>query len=186
MTLSELCKSKGYTTDKDTTHSYLDSYDRILGPYKNKHVDLLEIGNNGGESIKLWDDYFDSCEITGIEVLDIPQLHELNKRDNINIHQNTDAYSQETFQKFQDKKFDIIIDDGSHLPQHQVFALKYWFTLLKDDGVIIIEDIQNINFAQSIIDHSEQIHVKLYAEIIDLRNNKGRFDDIMIVVRREQ
>ena len=41
------------------------------------------------------------------------------------------------------QKFDVIIDDGSHIPWHQIFTLETIFdTFLKDGGVYIIEDIE--------------------------------------------
>ena len=41
------------------------------------------------------------------------------------------------------KKFDVIIDDGSHIPWHQIFTLETMFdTFLKDGGVYIIEDME--------------------------------------------
>lgn len=183
MNLKELMQKNGYTTDKDTTHSYLEVYDAVFKRYQDKPVKLLEIGNNGGESIKLWDDYFDNVEITGIEINNVPQLVELNKRDNVNIYLETDAYSEKTVNDFQQSgvKFDIIIDDGSHLPQHQAYALIRWVDLLTDDGLMVVEDIQDISYCEKIISvmNSELLN---YTKVYDRREIKNRFDDILIVV----
>jgi len=183
MNLKELQTKNGYTTDKDTTHSYLEVYDTLFERYQNKHTKLLEIGNNGGESIKLWDDYFDSVEITGIEINVLEPLKELNKRENINIHMGVDAYVDATFEQFRDSgvKYDIIIDDGSHLPNHQAYALARWVDLLTDDGVMVIEDIQDYRYIEQLVNFVKP-ELSKYIKIYDRRSIKGRFDDILIVV----
>lgn len=38
--------------------------------------------------------------------------------------------------------FDLIIDDASHLPEHQVFTFEYLWPYLNSNGLYIIEDIQ--------------------------------------------
>lgn len=184
MNLKELMAKNGYTTDKDTTHTYLEVYDKVLERFQHIPTNLLEIGNNGGESIKLWDDYFDDVQITGIEINNIPQLVELNKRDNVNIHLETDAYIDATFNAFKDSgvKYDVIIDDGSHLPHHQAYALTRWIDLLTDDGVMVVEDIQDIQFVEEIVSRMDTDILMKYTKIYDRRSLKGRFDDILIVV----
>ncbi|HAI37849.1 MAG TPA: hypothetical protein DCM40_06855, partial [Maribacter sp.] len=37
--------------------------------------------------------------------------------------------------------FDIIIDDGSHHPVHQVQALLLYLPMLKIDGTFVVEDV---------------------------------------------
>jgi len=188
MNLRELQAAHGITSDKDTTHSYLEIYDEILAPYRDKHVQILEIGNAGGESIRLWDAYFESCDITGIELLSFAQMDNLvnlDKEDHIHIHPDTNAYCQETFDKFKDRQFDIVIDDGSHSPRDQAFTLTYWYETLKDDGLMVIEDVQASHLAPTIINSSENLYVKMNAKIIDRTQIKGRFDDILIVIQNE-
>ena len=51
------------------------------------------------------------------------------------------AYSKDTVQKlFGSIKFDVILDDGSHIPEHQSFVLNEYKSLLKENGMILIED----------------------------------------------
>jgi hypothetical protein len=187
LNLKELMAKNGYTTDKDTTHTYLEIYDKVLARFQHKPVKLLEIGNNGGESIKLWDDYFDDVEITGIEINNIPQLVELNKRPNINIHLEVDAYVDSTLDAFKKSgvKYDIIIDDGSHIPHHQCYALTRWIDLLTDDGVMVVEDIQDIQYVNDICSRMSQDLLMNNTKVYDRRSLKGRFDDILIVVDKE-
>lgn len=182
MNLQELFKTGKYPTDKDTTHSYLEIYDDLFSKYRDKEVSMLEIGNNGGASIRLWNDYFENLQVTGVEINAPPELIQLNTEcDNVDIHMLTDAYNVATVQSFADKSFDIIIDDGSHLPQHQAFAARFWTHLLKDGGLFVIEDIQNLEYVPHIIDAFPE-NLKDKAILVDRRHIKDRFDDIMIVV----
>ena len=69
--------------DKGTTHSYIESYDRLLSPYRDKNINFLEIGlgtndismasNMGKEgiplaSLKAWRDYFENANIYGADI----------------------------------------------------------------------------------------------------------------------
>ncbi len=42
----------------------------------------------------------------------------------------------------QDNRYDIIIDDGSHVPQHQIISLACLLPALNPGGLYIIEDLE--------------------------------------------
>ena len=54
-----------------------------------------------------------------------------------------DAYTKEAIREIEKKEgtFDIIIDDGSHLYEHQTFFLDNYVELLDDGGLLICEDV---------------------------------------------
>ncbi len=58
-------------TDKDTTHSYVDLYDKLLTHKKEKAKNILEIGINYGGTIKLWSDYFKNSNIYALDIMPI-------------------------------------------------------------------------------------------------------------------
>lgn len=190
-------RTERYNTDKDTSHSYIDVYDDVweyvIADISGQETfDVLEIGVNGGGSIKLWQDYIDenvlgytskdpTPQIDGLELLENDKLHELNKIDNINIRMNVDAYVDDTVKSFGDKKYDIIIDDGSHQPHHQIFAINKYFPLLKPQGVMVVEDVQSPQALASIMQYAE-LPSSARVVIHDLRHIKNRYDDIMIVI----
>ena len=76
-------------------------------------------------------------------------------------------------------KLDVVIDDGSHRFSDQVGT----FTLLKNcmnkGGIYIIEDVANLG--PDSIPAFESLHDNI--EIIDLRNVKNRYDDVLIVYK---
>lgn len=185
MKLSEMVPNPRYCTDKDTTHSYLEVYDKIFESYQNKDINLLEIGNNGGGSIKLWLDYFTTIKIHGIEINNLKELHDLNTEyDNVNILMGIDAYCEKSVNLIKPQApFDIIIDDGSHLPVHQLFAMNYYMPLLKNGGLMVIEDVQNVDLI-SLLLKNISLKPNDRVEVFDRRNIKDRFDDIMIVIKK--
>ena len=46
-------------------------------------------------------------------------------------------------------KFDVILDDGSHVPEHQILTINKLWDLVKPGGVYIIEDIETSYWKKS-------------------------------------
>ena len=81
--------------------------------------------------------------------------------------------------------YDIIIEDGSHLIEHQIQHFKDFSKFIKPGGIYIIEDVKSNDFydlLQSTHEKSKELDFELV--IYDLRNNKGRYDDILFVFKK--
>jgi hypothetical protein len=52
---------------------------------------------------------------------------------------------------------------------------------MTDDGILIIEDIQNIKWCYP-LRNAVPDELKPYIKVFDLRNVKGRYDDIVFVI----
>lgn len=172
-------------SDKGTTHDYISAY--YNNEFTSKRFDsinLLEIGIHRGLSLKLWKDWFvnanifaiDPCQEVSIlqEVID-----EVNKRENVKIIKD-DAYSQHILNMFEDASIDYIIDDGPHTLESQIYSIKHWLKKIKKGGKLIIEDIQSISDLNRLILEANETDMKW--EVYDMRNNKGRYDDIILEI----
>jgi hypothetical protein len=95
-----------------------------------------------------------------------------------------DGYSDETLALFENNYFDYIIDDGPHTLQSQKDAIVKWLPKIKSGGKLIIEDIQKI---EHILELENVIDKEIASEwkTFDMRNNKGRYDDIIFEVTKK-
>lgn len=132
-------------TDKARGHDYIPTYERLLAPYRNRPITLLELGVGGhemlaaGRSLNLWEAYFRRATIVGVDVLDQRHL----SRGRVHVYQcsQTDAGAlREIAERF--GGFDVVIDDGSHVNEHQIESFKLLFPLMKPTGVYVVEDTQ--------------------------------------------
>ena len=143
-----------YYTDKHTDtgngggsgHKYGSVYDVFLRDLKCDN--LLEVGIDRGGSLLVWKRYFPEAHVQGVDVT-LNRLPEPITIDGITTH-NSDAYSSEFSNKFSDDFFDLIIDDGPHTVNSQKEFIRLYFPKLKKDGIMIIEDIVNIESARDI------------------------------------
>jgi hypothetical protein len=133
MTLQEI--GMKHQTDKAVNHHYLSLYEALLVNYFPPRR-MLEIGVQFGCSMRTWREYFGSkTEITGIDVTD----NEGSGKGDWNLIIGN-AYNPIMLEQF-DKKFDLIIDDGSHEVADQCFVASNYPKLLSDDGFLFIEDV---------------------------------------------
>lgn len=183
LSLSELNKCMGnkssqpqYLTDKGSIHLYLPIYDRLFTPYRDREINIFEVGYQYGGSCELWGKYFPKAKIKAIDneiaCSELPILSDRITLDIIDVKNITSDY-------FKDFQPDIAIDDGSHILDEQIHFIKTVYPVLKNGGLMILEDIQDID-EQTISFRSLGIHF----EIIDLRNINGRYDDVLIIYRK--
>jgi len=140
-----------YETDKgNIKHLYTPIYENIIGNFKN--INLLEIGIANGCSLKAWSHYYPNSKITGIDIN--PNCKILCKdNDKINI-----IISDVLKYEFNDK-YDVIIDDGSHIPRDMISSfIKLWDNV-KSGGYYIIEDMnacKSINYVIEVLKHENR------------------------------
>jgi hypothetical protein len=174
-TMKEIIEAGRYDTDKDNLHSYGSIYDQIFQHYRNKSLRLLEIGVYKGGSMKLWRDYFPNAEIVGVDV-DLSQIEDVSPDIKLIEH---NAYDPDFASSL--GNFDIIIDDGPHGLEFQSKAIELYCPRLKPKGIMVIEDVQ---WEAHISILSKIVPLHYGKEVFNLRHIKGRYDDIMLVIRR--
>jgi len=170
-------------SDKNTRHSYLELYENLLQDKKISAKNVLEIGIDRGGSIKMWDDYFDNAIIYGVDIMkDKDVWNELRNKDSIKLYTLSDAYSVYFINKnFNNIKFDFILDDGPHTLESMILCLQLYLPLLTYDGILIIEDVQEIEWFDTLKEYVPN-NLKSCIKTHDLRSNKDRYDDLVFVV----
>ena len=164
-------------TDKTTLHSYGDIYETLFDSLTPKSI--LEIGVFSGAFLRVLAEYYNSAtEIIGIDItLDKIKFP---AEDPVKIFQldGTNAQTAVTL----GRRYDLIVEDASHLPEHQKMSLMIFADYLNPGGVYIIEDIAHPELRQDLQTIADVRGLTM--EWHDLRNVKGRFDDILAVFRK--
>lgn len=162
-------------SDKGTVHSYISEYyETALKPYRHTAEKVLEIGVLNGGSTRLWKKYFSKAAIVGID------MTKQGPEPGI-TYVCGDAYDINTLSLFE-QEFDVIIDDGPHTLESQIDTILRWSLKLKPGGLLVIEDVQSTDNADVLLRYCRLF--KCYARIIDLRHIKGRYDDLLIEMRK--
>lgn len=131
-------------TDKAWHHKYTTRYEAVLKDLRDKPITLLELGiggdenpNAGGQSLRMWAEYFANGDIIGLDLypkeLDVP--------DNVTMYhgsQDDPAVLTQIYDNHGD--FDVIIDDASHVSSLTISSFKQLWPCLKAGGFYIVED----------------------------------------------
>jgi hypothetical protein len=138
-------RSVGNAPESSVGHDYLRKYEFYLDRFRErKDLNFLELGIgpdwNMGASAKVWLEYF-KREDFKLFIADInPNAKKFQgKRVVINIGNLGDSDFLLDLSK---NKYGVILDDASHLWNHQIEGFLALFDSLNDGGVYIIEDIQ--------------------------------------------
>jgi hypothetical protein len=119
---------------------YLPLYDQHFSRFRGRPVRMLEIGVNRGGSLQLWREYLGAeAAIFGIDIN--PECTDLADPPNqIRIGSQADpAFLRSVVGELGTP--DIILDDGSHVAQHQMVSFETLFPLLAPGGIYAIEDM---------------------------------------------
>ena len=154
---------KKYPTNKND-YGFLDIYEKYFKNLKDKKLNILEIGVDKGDSLRLWNEYFTNANICGLDIdkkdfsIDGVEIYQGDQNDKSLLNEIAKKYG----------KFDIIIDDGSHLLSDQLFSLNYFYKYLVVGGYYIIEDYKFPNYFKHLNDVND---IKIN-ELIKKINNK--------------
>ena len=135
-------------TVKDECHGFSEFYNNIFDEIRqkaiteNQKVNILEIGVQYGPSLEMFNKFFNyNCNIYGCDI-NIGQ--NMYTAPNVYTYQ-LDANSKDSINGFLNQigniKFDIILDDASHISAHQIHTLLYLYKNIKEDGIYVLEDL---------------------------------------------
>jgi predicted O-methyltransferase YrrM len=146
--LTELANRFG--SDKGTVsgingppNRYTRLYDMLFAPYRNRRINLLELGwaaggGTLGSSVRMWLEYFKEAHIFGFDTTDLSEMPEPRLsfiRGDVGSEEDLRSVARAAL------SFDVIIDDASHASYHQQLAFKLLYPQLAPGGLYIIEDL---------------------------------------------
>lgn len=141
-----------YGTDKCNWHHYTQHYHEMFKDRRDKVKTVLEIGigdsamkNPSGEpyepgaSLRMWRDYFPNAIIFGLD----NNMSVLVGEERIvsSYCDQGDTGQLWNIRTKMGKGFDLIVDDGSHVPEHQSNTARILVPILGPEGIYVIEDV---------------------------------------------
>ena len=127
-----------HQSDKATYHGYERFYETVFEPFRDRTFNMLEIGLEDGASLRAWLEYFPKAHVY---VMDI-KSQGTGERHTILQGDQSSLPDLERVCKSVGKA-SIVIDDGSHVPEHQLLTFNTLFpNVLEEGGWFVLEDIE--------------------------------------------
>jgi hypothetical protein len=185
-----LCQiAKKFHTDKfdpenPLSHLYTPAYHRLLADRRSQVRKVLEIGLGwpglmhrdypAGGSLRMWSEYFSDANIFGLDIREDALVND----DGIKSFRcdQSSYWSLREAQSFVGDGFDLIVDDGSHVPEHQVLTARLFVPSLAKDGLYVIEDVHSVELPWIVR------NLPFEHEILEIENDKLP-DDRLIIIR---
>lgn len=173
---TELCElAYKYGADKcpRLKHSYTPFYYNLLKDRRLTIKKVLEIGAGEGASLRMWRDFFPNAMIYSADNQD----NRIFKENRIEVIRSDQSSKQDLVDLIAKtgSDIDLVIDDGSHIPQHQVFTCLSLMPLLNKDVIYIIEDVAEPSIEKQFTNYDRQVP--------ELVRTRPRYDDRLIVIR---
>jgi hypothetical protein len=144
MTLDQLAIEA--KTDKASNgHNYTKVYETYLERHRYEPLVIWELGiggyqhpDRGGESLKLWNDYFPNAKIVGVDYY---------QKDGLGNFRTVIAQGSQDDEEFLKGLVrhwglpDLIIDDASHVCPLTIKSFEILFPILKPGGLYFCEDV---------------------------------------------
>jgi Methyltransferase domain len=126
-------------TDKASNcHGFTAIYEPLFAPFRFEPITLLEIGVLAGASVRTWGEYFPAATIIGIDIRPSALAHE---SDRVSILIGDQADREFLLTAAERGPFQIIIDDGAHMPEEQITSLLTLWPYVAPGGIYAVEDI---------------------------------------------
>ena len=143
-------KADIFKKTEDKGHGYSKFYQQKFEKFKNKKINILEIGSYAGASAAAFVKYFPESNIFCFDI-NISNFEYKSKNIHvfgldINNQKKTIKTINKIANQYKIKEFDIIIDDGSHNLSDILIAFKFLFQYLKKKGLYVIEDFKYPNY----------------------------------------
>lgn len=165
-----------YGTDKIGKHNYLPVYyDLFHNQSKRRKVKkVLEIGVAEGAGLFMFRDFFPNATIYGAEI-DQKRVDALQGKERIEVYKCDQTNPEDLVNLFVKIRLDIdlVIDDGSHKPQDQVYTCLSVLPSLDKGAIYVIEDVAD----ESIVKEIEKFYKP---EVVRVGK---RYDDRLVIIR---
>jgi hypothetical protein len=112
----------------------LRDWERFLAPFRDRAFDLLEIGVGDGASLRTWREWFPAAQLVGLEAR---RIHLAPPIPGCAIVQGNQADSTTLHRVVKDRRFRVVIDDGSRRADDQILTFQTLFPWLEPGSVYV-------------------------------------------------
>lgn len=166
---------KFYKTDKSSKyHNFSKYYETHLSSFKNKKINIVEIGSAKGASAAAFFSYFNNCNIFCLDN-HIENFEYTSKYIHPVLVDCSNENEVERFyrlKKIKNQNIDFLIDDGSHRLDDILKSIKFHFKRVISGGYYIIEDYLHPNYYEHCNNNSEEIKID---QLLNNINKKKKF-----------
>lgn len=183
---------------------YFDIYERHFERFVNKNPVILEIGVQGGGSVKMWKNYFGE----GVKVIGIDIKPECKKYEEEGVEifigsQDDPELLNSICAKY--PTIDIVLDDGSHIMRHMIASFELLYPKVSHNGLYMVEDAHTcyfeeyegglgkdstfIEFAKRKIDEIHAGHTRKALPVTDFTRTTGAicfYDSVVVFEKQKQ
>lgn len=144
-TFTEITRRIGHTDKAGTRvdgHTYSTLYDQWFAPYRDRPVEVLEVGVAafGGGCLLALAAYFPKGRVTGVDIDLGPLVAEVRNHPRVHLIE-ADAYDPAWLNQLDRPAYDLVIDDASHEIADQVKLLRMLRPYLSRGGFYVVEDV---------------------------------------------
>ena len=143
-------KANFINNGKDRGHGYAKFYETHLSKFKYEKIKILEIGSFAGASAAAFVKFFPHAEIYCLDINLLNFKYSSKKIHTFGVNTSDKKMISNLLLKIDFynsiKKFDVIIDDGSHKLSDQLKALDFFYKHVSSGGFYIIEDYKFLNY----------------------------------------
>ena len=121
-------------------HGYAKIYEEVFNVFKEKNINILELGSFYGNAAAALFFYFDKANIFSGDINPDMFKYKSNRIKNFYI----DSSSKNSLENdliSKKNNFDIIIEDASHMLKDQIISLFMLFPLINSGGYFIVEEL---------------------------------------------
>ena len=126
--------------EKIKAHGYAKIYETVFTNFKEKNINILELGSFYGNAAAALFFYFDKASIFSADINPDMFKYKSNRITNFFI----DSSSEKSLKNdllSKKNNFDIIIEDASHMLKDQIISLFILFPLVNPGGYFIVEEL---------------------------------------------
>ena len=193
--------------EKIDAHGYAKIYETVFTNFKEKKINILELGSFYGNAAAALYFYFDKANIFSADINPDMFKYKSNRITNFYVDSSSrNSLKNDLISK--KNNFDIIIEDASHMLKDQIISLFMLFPLVNSGGYFIVEELdfpetredmridqakpdlkqilqnilKNIDFNSIYINDDEKKYFLENFSSIEIK--KGNFNEIAIIKKK--